>query len=105
MAKNFLKPNGAGNGPDLADLLKTKKRDEQAARVAELLQAANAPVVDVVIRYDDRVRQVRGVTVIGSDQMTYDQARAILNGALEYVRRQEMAEVQHQERPTEKNGG
>lgn len=84
--------NGA-QAIDLADLLKTKKRDEQAARVEDLIRMANAPVVDMVVRYDGRGRQVTGVTVIGSDRLTYDDARAILNGALEYIRRQELAEI------------
>ena len=49
---------------ELAELLGTSDRDEQAARLKRLL---TAPVIDVVIRVDGRVDQVTGVTVIGGN--------------------------------------
>lgn len=49
---------------ELAELLGTPDREEQVARVKQLL---TAPVIDVVIRVDGRVDQVTGVTVIGGN--------------------------------------
>jgi hypothetical protein len=51
---------------DLSKLLETKNPKEQAARVQTLIQAAQAPVVDLIIRFDGRTGQI-AIKTIGPD--------------------------------------
>ena len=68
----------------LKELLGTGNRKEQAERVAGLLQVASAPVIDVIVRFDGRVKSVVDVLVVGGSadfQSVYkilEQARQVL---------------------------
>lgn len=62
------------------ELLETKNRNEQAAKVQALIDLANAPVVDLIIRYDGRFNAVVDVTPIGGN-LKLDDALTILEGA------------------------
>jgi hypothetical protein len=69
---------------ELAQVLNTKDRKEQAARVKTLLQAAQAPVVDLIIRFDGRTGQL-AIKTIGPDMPVaavyklLDSAREVLH--------------------------
>lgn len=72
-----------GKPADLAELLGTKNRDEQAAKVQALLNAAQAPVIDLVIRFDARTNRITLAAIGGrlAPELVYyllEQARAKL---------------------------
>ena len=50
---------------DIAKLLGTKNKKEQAQRVEDLQQAVAIQPVDLIVRYDPRVNQVIGMAAIG----------------------------------------
>jgi hypothetical protein len=74
-----MKPNRKA---DLPALLQTKNKSEQAKRVQNLLAAETAPVVDIVLRADYRFPGEVGITVIGTAQLNFGDAIAILEAAL-----------------------
>jgi hypothetical protein len=93
MAKNFLKPNS--KKPNLAALLETKSPVMQAERVQTLLNAAVAPVVDLIIRVDARSGNLSLYT-LGDPQITTEAMHQILDGAKAFLREQELSALQQQ---------
>jgi hypothetical protein len=99
MAKNFLKANS--KKPNLAALLETKSPAVQAERVQTLLNAAVAPVVDLIIRVDARSGHL-SLHSLGDPQITTEAMHQILDGAKAFLREQELSAVQQQAaQPTE----
>lgn len=80
-----------GTGIDIANLLQTKDRKEQGRRVQQLVQAAQAPVLDLVIRHDARSGQT-AVTVIGGN-LTFQDCYFILGEAEKQLRARELEEA------------
>ena len=62
---------------DIANLLGTKDKKEQARRIENLQQAIQLQPVELIIRYDPRVGQVVEMAAIGG-QFNADQIRIIL---------------------------
>jgi hypothetical protein len=79
------KANGSSK---LAEILGTAKPDEQAARVAQLLQA---PVVDLIIRYDGRADRC-DVVVLGGN-LHVEMAYKLLERAREEIHKIEIREL------------
>lgn len=84
----------------LHDLLNTKNKSQQVERVQQLLNAAGAPVIDLVVRVDTRTQQI-GVTVIGIQELDHETAYAILQAAQDNLRKQAIAALQKQAQPNE----
>jgi len=77
-------------GKKLSDLLGTRNPKEQAEKVEALINTVQAPVADLVIRFDGRIGQVVQVSVIGP-QVVLDDALAILEGARLFLLAQQKA--------------
>lgn len=84
----------------LHDILDTKNKTEQVRRVEHLLQMANAPVVDLIVRYDTRSQQL-GISVIGITELDSEAIHQILTAAQDSLRQQEKAALQQQTQPGE----
>ena len=74
---------------DIAQLLGTKDKKEQARRIGNLQQAAQVQPVDLMIRFDPLTNQVTGFTALGG-QLNADQIRIILRATEEAVRTAEL---------------
>jgi hypothetical protein len=61
-------------------LLDTRNKQEQVERIRHLLAAAQAPVVDLVIRFDGRLGQVVDVNTVGG-RVGFEESLAILEQA------------------------
>jgi len=86
----MIKGRGNNGQPaDLASLLGTKNRDEQTAKVQALLNAAQAPVVDLVIRFDARTQQVTLAAIGG--RLAPDIVYFLLEQARAKLRAEELA--------------
>lgn len=94
---------------EIAELLGTKDKDEQEKIIKALIQAAQAPVIDIVIRYDARVDQM-GIQFIGGD-IPLVLAKRVLAAAQENLHQQElqataqMAEEKAYERGSDAGSG
>lgn len=73
----------------VAEILGTNNKKEQAAHIQELLQMVNAPVVDLVVRFDARTQQV-SVEVVGPDVLG-SVAQQILEAAKNMLHQKELA--------------
>ncbi len=85
----MLKKRQQEHPADLAGLLGSKIREEQAQRVQELIGAAKAPVIDLVIRYDGRTSQVTLAAIGG--RLAPDVVYFLLEQARAKIRAEEMA--------------
>ena len=74
---------------DIATLLGTKNKREQAERIANLQQALQVQPVDLIVRFDPRVSGVVDMAAIGG-QLNAEQIRIVLNAALETLRQVEL---------------
>lgn len=72
----------------LAELLNARSVEDQVATVEKLLAAVNAPVLDVIVRYDSATNNTE-VMVIGGNP-TFGQLRHILNEANGVVQQAEV---------------
>ena len=72
----------------IAEVLGTSNVKEQLDMIQGLQMAAQAPVVDLVLRYDPRVGQII-FSVIGGNIPT-DMARKILQAGLDQLHEQEL---------------
>lgn len=79
----------------IAELLGTKNKKEQEARIESLLNNINKPVIDLVIRYDHVTDQVN-LTVIGGDT-AFDTIHRMLDLTRQAVRQQEISAVLNQQ--------
>jgi hypothetical protein len=75
----------------LGEILKTNEVEKQAEIVRGLIEAASAPVIDLVIRHDTRTGQTFPVLIGGN--IDYSSAYAILDQARAVLHEQELAEV------------
>lgn len=83
----------------LHELLETRNRNEQAEKVAALLKTAQAPVIDLVIRYDGRIKMVVDVLPVGGN-IPLNDGLAILEGARQFLLNKQRAVTQvHAEEP------
>ena len=71
----------------LHELLGTKNKKEQTKRVLSLVNQINAPVVDLVLRYDGRTDQLN-ISLIGPS-VSIDSLYKILDGARDMLKQQE----------------
>lgn len=73
---------------NLAEMLGTKNKKEQAEKVAQLLRIVNMPIIDVVIRFDPIVDQV-DVRIIGGN-IGFDVAHHILDLTRKHIQQDEV---------------
>ena len=81
----------------IADLLATKNQDEQADRIQHLLQMAQAPVIDLIVRADMRTGSI-SLHLVGPNLPAVDIHR-ILDAAKEHLRKQELEAMQPKQEP------
>ena len=93
--------------PTLNELFGTKSKKEQAKRAQSLIGQINAPVVDLIIRFDGRTNQLN-ISLIGPDLKIEDLYK-ILDGARDMLRERELQAINAKESqeqsdiPTEEN--
>jgi len=69
------------------ELLGTKNKKEQAERITALMGQINAPVLDLIIRFDGRTNQV-GISIVGPD-FQLRTLYAMLDAARDMLKKQE----------------
>ena len=74
---------------DIANLLGTKDKKEQARRIETLQQAVQIQPVDLIIRFDPRTSSVVDLAAVGG-QINANQIRLILRATEETVRQLEL---------------
>ena len=74
---------------DIANLLGTKDKKEQARRIENLQQAVTIQPVDLIMRYDPRINQITDMAAVGG-KLGADQIRIILRAAEEMLRQLEL---------------
>ena len=68
------------NPTTIQGLLETKDKNEQVERIRHLLAMVQAPVVDLVIRFDGRLGQVMDVNTVGG-RIGFEESLAMLEQA------------------------
>ena len=81
--------------PSLNELLGTKNKKDQARLVQSLVGKFNAPVVDLVLRYDGRMDQLN-ISLVGPD-ISIENLYKILDVARDMLKRREFEAMKEKE--------
>lgn len=73
----------------LADVLNTKSKDEQLQRVQSLIKMVQAPIIDIIVRFDARSGQI-GTNLVGVENLPAKDIVEILEAAAKSIREQEV---------------
>lgn len=87
--------NQSGPPATMHELLGTKNKKEQVMRVKTLMGQTNAPVVDLIVRYDGRTDQLN-ISLVGPD-ISIENLYRILDGARDMLKQREFEAMKEKE--------